>query len=240
VFDNEACKSAREDSMKTSRRSIATVAAVLVAVALSWPGQAGAQEYPFQVDVEGGYTVPLGATADTWKGGLSAGLSFTYWATPRVGLRVDGHRDAMSGKDAADLSGPFNAPNATILSTTGGVRVKAVDPAESNWILDVDMGAGIANFSSEDFPADVDQPSAAPEPDFEIVDLSETYVAVNGGVKAGYQFTEQVTGYVGGRATYIGSDDEDLEDFAAFDPESPEFPSPLWTIPVQAGVSISF
>lgn len=226
--------------MRIFKRSMATFTALLVTVALAAPGPAEAQENPYQVNVEGGYTVPLGATSDVWKGGLHAGLAFTYWASPRVGLRVDGRRDALTGKEAGDLSGPFNVPDATILRTTGGVTVRALDPEESDWFLNVDMGAGIASFSSEDFPADVDQPGDAPEPDFEITDLSETYVALNGGVKTGYRFSDRFSAYVGGRGTYIGSDEDELEDFAAFDPDTPVFYSPLWTLPVHAGVSVSF
>lgn len=226
--------------MKIFKHSMVTFAALLLTVALTVPRPAEAQENPFQVSAEGGYTVPAGAVSDVWEGGVHAGLAFTYWASPRVGLRVDGRGDALTGKDAADLSGPFNVPNATILRTTGGVTVRALEPEESNWFLNVDMGAGIASFKSEDFPADVDQPSDAPDPAFEIVDLSETYVAINGGVKAGYHFSDRFSAYVGGRATYVGSDEDDLENFAAFDPETPAFFSPLWTLPVHAGVSVSF
>lgn len=217
------------------------VAAALVVAGLAWsPDAAPAQERArYQIDAQGGLALPVGATSDIWESSINSRLSFTYWFDESFGVRVDGSRDGLTGKDAADLSGPFNAPDATFWQATAGLAWEVLDPDDS-FVLGFDVGGGFANVSSDDFPADVEQPSGAPEPDFEITDFSETYPAFTAGVKVGYRFTPRFSAYLGGRGNYIGSDTQEMEDFAAFDPDTPVSFTPLWTMPVQVGVSVTF
>lgn len=218
------------------------VAAALLVGALMWsPDAAKAQSTgTYQVDAQGGIALPLGSTSDVWESSIHTRLELTYWFNESFGVRVDGSRNGMSGKDAADLSGPFNAPDATFWTTTAGFSWRTLDPDETSFVLNLDAGGGIARFSSDDFPADVSQPSEAPEPDFEITDFGETYPTFTAGVKLGYRFTPQFEGYVGARANYVGSDTQEMENFTAFDPDTPVPFTPLWTMPLQAGVAVSF
>lgn len=226
--------------MRSFRGSLALVSVLFFGAAMTGPESLQAQQPSLQIDAQGGLAVPAGATKDIWKQGPHARLEITYWFNQALGLRVSGSRDAFSGKDATELSGPFNAPDATSLQTTAGLSWRALEPEDTRWLLTVDVGGGMAHFTSEDFPADVDQPADAPEPDFEITDFGETYPAVTGGVKLGYRLTPQFQAYVGGRGNYIASDTDHFMNFAEFDADSPVPFSPLWSFPVQVGVAVSF
>lgn len=226
--------------MRNVRRTLTAAAALLVGITLAWPGAASAQDSSFQVDLQGGVATPLGSAQATWERGLHARAAVTYWFDESLGVRVDGSRDALSGVDAAEVSGPFNVPNLTLVQTTGGFTWRAIDPADTSWLLNFDVAGGAAFLTSQDFPADVEQPADAPEPGFEITDFSERYLAVTAGAKLGYRFTPRVSGYLGSRLNYVATDRNDFQEFANFNPDDPAPFNPLWTLPLHLGVAVSF
>lgn len=219
--------------------AIGYLSVLLVATVLLWPAELDAQDQSFQIDARGGIAVPAGDTDGIWDTGFHGGLGITYWLNTHLGLRADGAADVLSGSDAGDLSGPFNAPDAQVFQYTGGFEFRTFDPADTPWTLNFNLRAGVASFTTDDFPADTDQPGSAPDPDFEIVDFSETYPVVSGGVNLGYQLHRSVRAFIGTHATYIPTEDNDFRPFANFDADEPVFFSPLWTVPVHAGVGFN-
>lgn len=215
---------------------------LLASVALLHPTDllAQAPDRTVQVDARGGIAAPLGDTRSIWETGFHVGLGVTYWLGPHFGLNADGSLDGLSGSDAGDLSGPFDAPDTRFWRYTGGVVARAFAPDETRWRLDFRVGGGAATIAADDFSAEDEVPGDFPEPDIEIMDFSETYAAVNGGVTLGYQFSRSVAGFVGARAAYIASKEEDFREFAGFDPEEAVSFSPLWTVPLHGGVAIEF
>lgn len=216
-------------------RSWALLLFVAVFLAPLATGTAAAQDRMFTFDAHGGIAVPVSDGDVMWDAGPSFGGAFTYWFNPSVGLRGQGAVDLLSGASAADVTGDLDVPDLTLFHYTAGLEFRALDP-DDDLLLNFLVGAGATSFSSDDFPDGMDMPT--PEED----SFSESYVTVNGGVKLGYRFHENVSGFLGGNANLAVTDEDDFAVFSQLDPENPDpaLMGEFWTFPFVAGVEFTF
>lgn len=174
-----------------------------------------------QVNFEGrgGLGVPAGDLSELTKLGGSIGAGVGYWVSPRVNLRLDGDVNISRGGDAAGL------PDLRLWHYGGGAEVNLVNPVATRWSVLAGFGLGATTLATDAFAGG---------------DVTETYFALNGGLKIGYDVTERVNLFVGGKAYLTFADEADLAPLAALAPElAGQDVERLWSFPVQAGLRVT-
>lgn len=217
--------------MNTLRVSFVFLA--LAGLLLAGAEEARAQDNSWSFQGRGGIAFPVGH--QIYEAGPSFGGGFTYWADEAFGLRGGVDLDLLSGKSAADVSGPVDVPDMDVWHFRAGVVFRAMPDAD-RWSLDFDLLGGVSSVSVSDLPASFDEPA------FDDTELSETYTSATAGVSIGYMFTDRITGFVTGDVNYVPTDNEDFIGFSQFDPSNPDAETftDIWTVPVRAGVKIDF
>jgi hypothetical protein len=87
------------------------------------------------------------------------------------------------------------------------------------------VGAGATTLDTDEFSGD---------------DLTKTYFALNGGLKADYDVTRNVNLFVGGQAYLTFTDENDLRPLAALAPAlNGQDLDQLWNVPVFVGVRVN-
>lgn len=207
--------------MMNRARWMAATMAVLASTAMA-AGPAAAQ---FNFEGRGGAAVPVGDLEDLVDVGGTAGLGLGYRVHPRVNLRLDGDVGIFTGAD------DFGAvPDLRLWNYNGGAEVSILDPAATRWTLTANIGAGATTIDTDDFA-----PGGGDDADF-----TETYFALNGGLRVGYDVTDNVNLFLGGQSYVTFTDEVDFARLAALTPalEGEEVDS-VWSIPLYAGIRVN-
>jgi len=215
---------------------------VLVALGLSLPAtRARAQQNNITLDVRGGYVLPVADAHQLWKAGPNFGLGVAYWFNPRIAVRADGEADFLSGKSASDIGtnagiGGLDVPNMKLYHFGAGLEWLALDPDNTMWRIDLNIGLGGSHLKSGDYPSGL----AAPAPPSGTTSFSKTYWSGYGGVRFGYQVHPNVSLSLGGEAHYILTKAEDFVIFGQFNPSGSAIFNDMWTFPIQGQVTFHF
>ncbi len=177
------------------------------------------------VEVRGGTGIPAGELSDAADVGGSIGVGVSYWVTNRIGLRLDGDVDILGG---ADIPGGGSMPDMTLWHYTAGVEVSALDRNSTAWTVLVNAGLGATTLDTDRFAGS----SGGSQ------DITQTYFALNGGVKVGYDVNRSVNISLGTQAFVTFTDKGDLRPLAALSPAFVETDN-VWTFPITAAVRFS-
>jgi hypothetical protein len=189
-------------------------------------GSAQAQQ-GISVEARGGIAIPTSDLSDLADEGPSFGVGVSFPLNSRLSVRVDGDVDILSGKDASGTDP--EGPDMNLYHYGAGLEYALVQPGDSRWGLDVNIGAGATTF-------DVDEFDVMGTP----VDFSETYFTANGGLTLGYQVSRSVSVFIGGQAFIMFADEDDTAIFAAINSEiDPAGFDTAVTIPLTAGFKIA-
>lgn len=214
--------------METRRVFGTTLCAAALLFALAGPAQS--QDAGVVVDARGGIAVPGGGEwSDLVDVGPTFGIGVGYKVHPRVNVRVDGDIDLMPGADVPVGQETRVGPDMTLVHYVGGAEVELTEPGASAWTAKIKAGAGATTTSSDDF-----------EVNGETTDFSHTYFTFNGGLSVGYQFTDQIGGFVGGQWYEALADEEDTEVFRDFSETQVLTFTTISQFPLTAGLSIEF
>lgn len=220
--------------VKTDSGSIAMAVATLLMVGLAAPATA---QQPISIEGHGGVGFPAGALLDLQNSGPAFGASGTYWLTERVGIRAGGDVQLFSGKEGGEISnvnGISTVPDFTTFHFHGGLDVRVSPPEETSWDVRVNLGAGGASLTTEEFPSGATPPADAS-------DFSETVFALNTGLRLGYAPTDRLNLFVLGQGLFAFTDEQEMNVFTQFDEGlDPNSISSVWSVPLQAGVEYHF
>lgn len=196
-----------------------------VAALLAWSaGDAAAQER-WTFDGRGGVGIPTGDLEELTDVGASLGLGIAYWLSPRVAFRVDGDVDNLSGSAATD-------PDFRLWHFNGGFEFRLTEPTRSPWNISVNVGGGGTTIDTDDFT--LVGPEGAVTGGF-----TQTYPALNGGLKIGYGISRNVDIFVNGGFNVTFTDDDDTIVFSQINPAvDPDGFSTAVVIPITAGFRI--
>jgi len=195
--------------------------AALASGLLLVPGVAKlAAQTPYNLEIRGGIVAPAGDLADATSLGGSLGVGVGYWVNQWVGVRVDGDVDILPGET---VQGGI-MPDMTLWHYNAGLEVRALKPGTTPWTLLFNVGAGATTLDTDAFPG------AGPDGD-----VTQTYFALNGGVKLGYDVNPTVNVWVGSQMYVTFTDDADLVTLAALSPSVSPFTT-AWSFPITAGI----
>lgn len=197
-----------------NRRGYGAVAAAFLMAAI-----AGSPTWAQQgISLEGrvGVAVPTGDLADTHDPGLAAGLGLGFDVGSRVALTGDVELGTYGG--GLEVVEPDFAVGAdlSLWHVTGGVEVQLLDPAMTYWTLALHGGGGVTAFD--------------PDPG-----EGHTYGTGRAGLKLGYRFSPEASFVFDVRTNVLFVEEADFQD-TGFDVES----GTIWTLPVTAGLRLSF
>lgn len=192
----------------------------------------------------GGVAIPVGDLSDVAEIGPSFGLAASYFLNPRFALRVEGSLDLFGEGDNATLS----AGDAELRAWhfTGGFEYHITDPSASGLFATFDAGAGGVTFDTDRFTVDdvsctatgcSTSPGAQSTGNFD-----QTYFALNGGLKLGYNFARHAstgvpiaTIFIAGDVHYLFADDIDSALLAAANGQATGFDTAV-SIPITGGI----
>ncbi len=198
--------------MFESRRIPSAMLALLAGLTLL-PSAAMAQ---LNFEARGGAGIPAGDLADLTDVGGTAGAGIGYWVHPRVNLRLDGDVDILTAAESGGL------PDLRLWHYNGGIEASLLDRSRTRWKLLTNVGAGATTIDSDEFGG---------------TDLTRTYFALNGGLKVGYDVSDNVNFFVGGQAYLTFADEDDLRPLSTLAPElNGANIDQLWSFPVYAGI----
>lgn len=211
------------------------VGAVLgLAALLLWvPAQAQAQG---AVGAAGGIAVPAGSFADVQDAGPAFGAGIGWQVEDRITLGFDAGIDLLSGADTDVATAPAStAPDLTVWNFNGNFMVEITEPGANMWDVSAGVGLGASLFDSS-----FDDPITNPETDETMESLSDLYFNTHADLRFGYQASERVKLFVGGRA-YLYFPGNNFLVFNAFNPpdDQPDYDT-MWAFPVIAGFSVSY
>lgn len=224
--------------MLSTRKLASTVLGAFLALTMA-AAPIDAQE-AVTLDFAGGVGIPAGDLADFQDLGPAFDIGLDVRVHPRFSLRASGGAEIMQGAEISDAFDVTVAEDGFVNFSTvhfnGGGVVHAVN--EGPWRVDFNAGAGVTILTSQrgEFSGAGDDGSLV-----EIVDLSETYLNVTGGLDIGYMVSEQVEFFVGGDG-HIFFMDEDGEAEGALNNIAPGLSAPSTgvTVPVAGGVRFHF
>jgi hypothetical protein len=171
--------------------------AAFAALILILPADASAQGR-FSFDAQGGIAVPAGDLADFTEVGPAFGGGIAYWFSPRLAVRADVDASLLKGKDA-EGTGP-EGPDATLLHYNAGLQFNLTNPETTPWSFGVNVGAGASTLDVDDVP-------------MVLIDFSETYFALNGGLGIGDDVSDNFAICLDGQWYLSFTDEEDTAVF---------------------------
>ena len=189
--------------MKVGYKKLGLVLGAVVALALM-PARADAQMVRYSpifwsFDVGGGYAIPLGTLSDNMKAGPSLALGASYFLNPRLALRAEGGLSWMGDTDAVEARGAD--PQLQIWTYTGGIEYHISDPT-GDLMFTVDFGVGGATFDSKVFTVN-DYPTVGAST---TGTFNKTRMAIDGGLKVGYNFARHAATGVPMATIYLKAD----------------------------------
>lgn len=208
--------------------------AALAAAALALAPQSVLAQQEITLDLGGGVAIPAGDISDAVKTGPGFTLGLDFRVHDRVSIRGEGGADIWQGETFSTVTEPsFVGPDLTITRLNGGLKFHALTAEETDgfWVT-ADVGAGVHILTSDRFERQI-QPIGVT-----IIDVSSAYFGAKGGLDFGYQFTDQVSGFVAGDAYLTFADEEDTarySDIPGVDPLDT-----IWSFPITAGLKLHF
>lgn len=189
------------------------VVAALIAAAVGTPARA---QQGIAMEARAGVAIPTGDLADTQEAGLTAGLGLGFDVGGRVAVTGDVELGTF-GEGLDDVEpGSSVAADLSLWHVTGGIEFRLLDPTMTYWALSIHGGAGITAFD--------------PDPG-----EGHTYPTGRAGLKLGYRFSPDASFVFDVRTNVLFVDEADFQD-TGFDVES----GTIWTLPVTAGLRLSF
>jgi len=227
--------------MKVGYKKLGLVLGAVVALAIM-PARADAQMVRYSpifwsFDGGGGMAIPLGTLSDNMKAGPSIALGASYFLNPRLAVRGEGGLNFMGDSDAVAATGAD--PQLQIWTYTGGIEYHIADPV-GDWMFTFDLGVGGATFDTKVFTVpDYPTNGAATTGTF-----NKTRLAVDGGLKVGYNFARHAstgvpmaTIFLKADANVIFTKEVDTELWSALNGQQP-FGTGL-LLPITAGIRIN-
>lgn len=207
--------------MRISRRSGTVGAAVHIGVAvllLASGATPASGQQGIAFEGRAGLAVPAGDLGDTHDAGFAAGLGLGFDVGSRVALTADAELGAFGeGSTSAGGGGQGPAADLKLWHLTGGVELQLLDPTMTYWTLAVHGGGGITAFD--------------PDPG-----EGHTYGTGRAGLSLGYRFSPEASFFADLRAYALFVDEADFQDTTSFDVRG----GTLWTVPITAGLRLSF
>lgn len=188
---------------KTARWAWTVAAASLLG--LSAPAGVEAQDR-FSFFGQGGVAIGVSDLADLTDPGPSLGGGIAYWVTPRVAIRGDFDANLLSGRDA-EGPGP-EGPDIDLFHYSAGVQFALTDRRRSPWNLMVNVAGGGTTIDADPFDANG-----------AVVDFTETYFTLNGGLSIGYDVSRSLEVFLEGQWYLAFTDDDETAVFHAVTPE---------------------
>lgn len=221
--------------MKVGYRKLGLGVAAAVAFALL-PVRADAQLVSYSPvfwSFEGGagIALPVGDLGDNAESGPAFQIAASYFLNPRLALRAEGGLDLLGTKGPVD-------PDLQIWHFTGGIEYHLTNPT-GNTMIAFDLGLGGATFDTGIFQVTTTNPAGTATTAFQ-----NTYLAMNGGLKLGYNFARHAatnvpmaTIFIQGDLHWIFADAADSQLYASLNGNQ-GFDTAL-TIPITAGIRIN-
>lgn len=213
-----------------SRRVGAILAAGAAALFLLVPEPAAGQE-PGTIGITAGAGVgiPVGSLGDVSDPG-PAFLFATDYGVSR-GLALRGSVGAEVFESVSSVGG--EGPTVRLFRLTVGPSLALATPTGgTGFRLGVHGGLGGTAFTAG-------RTLVGTGSDVRAIDFTEVYLALDGGVDAGYAFSESISAYVSAGASLSFADEADTEVFTFLDPSVEPF-STLVSVPITAGVRLDF
>lgn len=197
-----------------------------VAVLALLPARADAQFVRYSpvfwaLEGNAGITLPVGDLGDVADPGLTLGLAGSYFLNPRFALRVEGGLSFLGPADGAQGG---TDPDLSMWAFSGGFEYHINDPTSSTF-LTLDLGVGGVTFDTDVFSVDgvVCNPRCSTSTGARSTgNFDNTYLALNGGLKLGYNFarhsatgTPMATIFIGADINLIFADEVDSSLIAA-------------------------
>lgn len=210
--------------------------AVFAAAAVALAPQSVLAQQEITMDLGAGVAVPGGDLSDVVKIGPGFTVGINFRVHDRVSIRAEGGADIWPGEDFSTVTEPsFEGPDLTVTRLDGGLVLHALttDQTDGFWVT-ADVGAGVHILTSSRFERQILGDPAQ----VTILDVSSAYFGAKGGLDLGYQFSDQVSAFVGGDAYLTMADEEDTVGYEDFPGVSPL--ETLWSFPVTAGLKFHF
>lgn len=216
--------------MKTNRLMPTLAGALAVLLCLAAPASlAGQQAGTLGLTAGAGLGLPAGALSDVSDAGPAFRFGTAYALGPSYGVLGTIEAEVFSS-----VTGPGgDGPSVRLFRLLVGPTFTVVRPeAREGLRLDLHGGAGVTLFSAG-------RTLVGTGSDVRAIDLNEAYFGLGGGLTAAYEFSPSVGAYLGAGASLGFADEQDTEVFAFLDPAVEPF-STLVSVPITAGVRLSF
>lgn len=220
------------------RSSFGIIGAVL-ALTLALAGTADAQQVPIVVDGRAGIGLPISDLGDLVDPGPAFNFGVSFGISDRFLIRADGGAELYEGIELGEPLGNegINDFEVDLIHFHGGGTYYLVPPEDdSRFFVSLTGMGGVTNFNVPRLAASVGNDAI----EFE---LSELYPSASGGVSLGYAVHEQVSLYLDGHTYLVFGDEEDTAEViqvAGAVADVPESLGTVWSVPVTAGVRLTF
>lgn len=213
-----------------TRRIGSVLAAGGMALLLAVPNPGAAQEAgTISVTGEAGLGLPTGSLSDVADVGPAFRFGTTYSLGGRMGLQANVGTEVFESITAPGGEGP----TVRLFRLTVGPSLTLVRTSEeTGFRLSARGGVGGTAFTAG-------RTLVGRGANVRAIDFTEVYLALDGGVSAGYDFSRSVGAYLSAGASLSFADEADTEPFAFLDPGVEPF-STLVSVPITAGVRLSF
>lgn len=208
-----------------TRKLGAALVAALVMVAL--PLSANAQERVWNVDLYGGYELPVQDLADMTDPGPSFGLSIGRMVHDQVSIRVGGDLALLAGEDEVPFVGSF--PDMQMFRYWADVEANIFDPNLTDWKMLLSAGVGGAILNSDDI-SDGGQ------------SLGEHWPMTRLGAKVAHPVGDRVDLYLSADANWVfmDADSPEMKELQRLHPQKLQPLDSSWSFPIRAGLRIHF
>lgn len=203
---------------------------IALLTALLGPAGALAQGVPLELDFRAGPAFPAGDLADNADIGPGFDIGLNVGAWDRLAIRFEGGADLLPG---VDIPGDGrNELDFNLVHFHAGPLLRVLEPGATPWSVEVNAGGGVTVL-------DIPKVGGAGQFGATVVNVSETYFSVVGGVGVGYEVNRTVSAFLHGQATVAFADEEDTAGLPALDPGL-EALDTIVSIPLTGGVRVRF
>jgi len=160
----------------------------------------------FEAEFRGGMALPVEQFTEYADPGYHLGAGAAVWLNDHVGFRVDGDVSAFPG-ETPQTDEFEDIPDMRLWHAGAGLEFDVGGrDRDAAWSLQANVGVGATTLSTDEFLYE-----APTEASPSMINVSETYPNLNGGVEVGYEATDNIELAVGTRAFYTFVDEAELE-----------------------------
>lgn len=185
------------------------------------------------IQAHGGIAIPVSDLSDVADPGLSLGMDFDYYVTPRFIVRASGQMDNLSGAEMRSgviaPGGPSEGPGMRLWHFHGVIGYDLAPP-EGSFHAILNAGGGATLMDTDRFTSEVD--------DEFLIGISEWYPSIGGGIELQGSLNPDWHIFVSGRAQVAFMDEDDLSRLANLYDGVSEI-STGFTFPITAGVRVT-